>query len=1120
LPQPHRPLTLRNPIKRMARTRIPNGPPTGRPWLLLVLLWSGAVAGLPARAAADFGRLMNVGKAQLENRNSAKAIESFTAALKLEPHSAAALRNLARAHLLANEDEAALKLLERARPLEKDSAATSYLAGLACAHRSQFEQAVLFLEEAVRLDAFTPALRFQLANACQKAGQHEKAITQLRETVRLDPLHASAHFKLAAYASQAGDQAEFERRQQEFARLRKLFGDESRTPTALERCVYTQPEAAPGPAPRPRPGIKVQFSDATREVFTDEASRAATAAEVIDVGANGAISLFVVDAQGAAGLLTLGANGKFARTPVTPALGGRRVFEQCIAGDFFDDIPKGAKYDPELHAVNDVFLVGRNGVCLLKRTGPASFEDVTERAGLSGVSGRRAQWVDYDHDGDLDLVIATEAGLQLWQNNGNATFTNVTKQVGLDGATAATDIAAVDFDSNVAVDLMAARGGLPTLVFMNQRAGQFARMPEPPGPWPPARRVLADDLDNDGNPDALLLAEKQAVVLFGRRAERKQLELASLQAPVAAFVDFDNDGWLDVCIAGAKSGENAKGALRLWRNEGAGDWPEVTSAAGLGSLDLPPVGEIIPADFDNDGDTDLMLITADGRLRFLRNNGGNANGQLKLRIVGTKTNPTGLGTRVEVRATEFRAARSVSTVPVEIGVGQSKQLDSVQTVWGNGVVENRIEVAVKPAPLTIVEKNVAAGSCPYLYAWDGRRFRFVTDLLGNSPLGLSLRRGLVLPADPDEFVVVGTDKNFRPRRGFYELEVTEELREVLYLDSARLVAVDHAPDVEMHSTDKLGSPPFPPSELWALRSPKLPVRALGDDGIDRTEALRAIDGVFAPPGPPRPPPLRGVCQPLALTLDFGPLDTSRPLVLALTGWIQYGDASVNIASSQNASLAVIPPKIEAETADGAWQPVEVAVGMPAGKIKTILCDLTGKLPRMLSGRLRLTTTFELRWDRIALFERGDVVDVHQHELPPHAANLRWRGFSEIKSRAPGHPQTPAYEKVSQRPPWRTTPQGWCTRYGDVLELVKARDDRLVLVNAGDALTLRFDARSLPAVPKGRVRTFFFCSVGWDKDADHNVVAGDTVEPLPVGAGADWCLEFNTRWVPGGRFAEP
>lgn len=99
------------------------------------------------------------------------------------------------------------------------------------------------------------------------------------------------------------------------------------------------------------------------------------------------------------------------------------------------------------------------------------------------------------------------------------------------------------------------------------------------------------------------------------------------------------------------------------------------------------------------------------------------------------------------------------------------------------------------------------------------------------------------------------------------------------------------------------------------------------------------------------------------------------------------------------------------------------------------------------------------------------------------------------------------------------PQGWCTRYGDVLDLAKARDNRLMLVNAGDALKLRFDARALPLVTKGKVRTFFFYSAGWDKNADHNVVAGDQVEPLPVGAGGAWCVEYNTRWVPADRFAK-
>ena len=1090
---------------------------------VFTVLWLAAIFhaayALAAAGSPDFVRWMNVGRAHLENRNSAGAIEAFSAALKLEPKSAPALRNLARSQMLANQIDSALQSLTEARSLEKDSASTSYLLGLAHVHQSQFEQAVPFLEEAVRLDASTPALRFQLASACQMAGLLDKALAQLRETVRLDPLHASAHFRLAAMASRAGDRAEYEREQQEFMRLRKLFGEDSRTPAALERCVHTRPEPAPMPARRPDVAIPVRFVDASAEAFAGEAARAGTAAALLDVETNGGYTVFVVDGQGVASLLTMEGQGRFKRTPIAPAPVGRRPFHQVIVGDFFDVVPKGEKYEPTLHASNDVLLVGERGVCLLQRTGPSSFTDVTERAGLKGVAPRRAQWVDYDHDGDIDLLLAGEAGLQLWQNNGDGRFTDVTEPAGLSGVSGGFDVAPVDLDANVAIDLVVARGAQPSLVFMNQRAGRFARLAEPPGPWPPARRVLADDLDNDGNMDAVLVGEREATVLFGQRAGRHSFDLSMVEQAVPALLDFDNDGWLDFCVAGAVSGSPARGAVQLWRNTGDGGWTDVSEAVGLAAMTLPPVREIVAADFDGDGDTDLLLVTAAGRLHFLRNDGGNANGQLKLKLIGTKTNPSGLGARVEARSGEFRATRAVRGLPIEIGLGRVRHLDAVQTIWANGIFDNQIDVSVPRGLLTIVEKNVAAGSCPYLYAWDGRGFRFVTDLLGNSPLGLSVRRGEVLPADPEEIVLLGDARTLRPRRGFYEIEVTEELREVLYLDCAKLMVVDHAPDVEVHSTDKLGPPPFPPSELWALRSPRALVRAMGSDGLDRTEPVRAIDGVFAPPGAALPPPLRGQCQPLTLTLDFGPLDVERPLVLALTGWIQYGDASANIALSQNVSVPVIPPKLEVETAGGAWVPVEVVVGMPAGKTKTILCDLGGKLPRG-AQRLRLTTTFDLSWDRIALFERAAATEVEQRDIAPGSAELRFRGFSEIKSRGPGHPQTPAYDKVSARPPWRTTPQGWCTRYGDVLDLVKSRDERLLLLNAGDAVTLRFEAKSLPPVAPGRDRTFFFYSVGWDKDGDPNVVEGDTVEPLPSAALGDWRLDYNTRWVRADRFSPP
>ena len=113
-------------------------------------------------------------------------------------------------------------------------------------------------------------------------------------------------------------------------------------------------------------------------------------------------------------------------------------------------------------------------------------------------------------------------------------------------------------------------------------------------------------------------------------------------------------------------------------------------------------------------------------------------------------------------------------------------------------------------PLFALELTIQEGSCPYLYAWDGKRFRFVTDILGAAPLGLPIAEGRYIEADPEEFVWIGNEQTFPARDGTYQLQITEELREVLYLDEAKLVVVDHEPGTEVHSTDKLlPGKPFP-----------------------------------------------------------------------------------------------------------------------------------------------------------------------------------------------------------------------------------------------------------------------------------------------------------------------
>lgn len=1059
---------------------------------------------------------MSLGKASLENRDARGALTAFEAAVAARPDSAPALRNLARAQLLSRDSDAALEALARAAALEGDATATEYLTGIALARSNRTEEAIPHLERAVELDPSTAALRYQLAAAYQATGRHARAVEQLHETMRLDPFHATAAYRLSRYARAQGDRRAFERWDREFRRLRKIQGDEARSAELLEVCRYTAAELAPSEEPSAEaPAIEVRFTDATDTALAPLAGRALSAVAVLDVPEEGGYTLIGTTAEGAMGAMTWSGEEDLRYERLAPRVEG--TFQQLVVGNFFDRVAAGERYDPATQALNDVLLLGADGSRLLLRTGPREFQDVTAQAGLDGLKGQRARWVDAEHDGDLDLLVAGDEGLELWQNQGDGSFEPVGATIGLDVSGPLSDVAAADLEGDVAVDLVAARGERPTAVLRGIREGRFETLAEPPGPWPAATRVLLDDLDNDAFVDAALVGKGEIVIVFGGKPGRLRVDLEGLTPRAATLLDADNDGRLDISVAGDRDGRSF---VRLFRNVGGGIFDEVGDSTGLSQVAVPATADLLAADIDADGDSDLLLVAEGGGMRLLRNDGGNANRQLKLRLVGTKTNPSGIGTQVEVRADGFRAARAVSGAPIEIGVGSFRSLDAVRTLWTNGVVDNQIEVEVPQHPLTVVEKNVATGSCPFLYAWDGRRFRFVTDVLGNSPLGLPAKRGELLAADPDELVVVGDESELKSRHGAFELVVTSEFREVLYLDEARLVAVDHAPELEVHATDKLAPPPFPPSEIWALGD-RLPLlAAIGTDGSEVGAALNDIDGSFAPAGEPLPPPFRGVTRPWTLTLDFGLLDGAEPLVLALTGWLQYGDASTNIALSQAAAgrgPSLSPPRLEAETAAGGFQPVPITVGMPAGKTKTILCDLSGKLPPG-ARRLRLSSNVEIHWDRIALFARRGAEAVQRREVGALTAELAWRGFSQLASRTRDHPTTPDYDHVSSQPPWRTTLEGWSTRYGDVLELVSRRDGRLVLVNAGDAVTLRFPA-GLPPPERGRVRTFFLYLVGWDKDGDHNVAGGDRVEPLPeAGAGGDdWRERYNTRWVDRHRF---
>ncbi|MCB1127499.1 MAG: hypothetical protein KDM81_13480, partial [Verrucomicrobiae bacterium] len=460
-------------------------------------------------------------------------------------------------------------------------------------------------------------------------------------------------------------------------------------------------------------------------------------------------------------------------------------------------------------------------------------------------------------------------------------------------------------------------------------------------------------------------------------------------------------------------------------------------------------------------------------------------------------------------------------------VGKHARVDAVVARWFD-IPSSVVDVAADPcSQLDLFEPVIPAGSCPYLYAWDGQGFRFVSDMLGSAPMGLRVTDNGFIDADPFEYIALGDEGSFPLRDGRYVVQITEELREVLYLDQSELVVVDHPAGTEVHTTDKLRpSAPFPKSELWTLGN-RIPLHSAAKlDGSDVTAALQAVDRRMVSPERLRSPQLRGLAEPNGVVLDFGRLEAGRPLVLVLNGWLRFGGGMANVGASHDPELPFPFPRLEVETAAGEWQPVDVVVGAPSGKTKTILVDLAGRLPPQ-ARRLRLSTAFEIHWDRIALFEREPGEGTQIMRVTPERTDLHWRGFSEYADLPWDQPLTPVHDRVTETAPWPITPMGWCTRYGPVNALVAGTDNAFAVMNGGDELTLEFAAVGLPPRPPGTERSFFLYSVGWDKDADVHVELGWLVDPLPWHGMQDrrygseprpalpsdeLMARYNTRWV--------
>jgi len=1067
----------------------------------------------------DFVRWMNTGKNQYDQGRT-NAVSAFEKAVALQPANPDAHLNLANAFLLANQPDPALQEAREVLSLDPSSAAARFVAGCASLRQSKFAEAIKYLQECRDIDVQVNAVSFQLARAHQGAGHYAEAAELLQSVIQWEPKHPAAHYVLSQVLARLGKSDEAQQEARQHAALLAEQAGRSTNPAFFERGVYTEarvPFVLEQPAV---PGVKVTFADTTAAAFGAAATNYQVPAGLFDINQRGQNDLLVREGEDGFRLL-LNTNGTF--YPYGPKLAGipGARCPRCLVGDLNND------------RFEDAVALSEQGIQILKFATNGGFSDATAFAGMRRQTGLDGALVDLDLSGKLDLLVVspTNRTLRLLRNLGPMYFKDITATSGIPNTlTNVRQVLVDDWNGDDLMDVIVAREGQPPMVLIKQRGGPLTPT-NTPSSWPAGKAIAVGDLNNDYRTDIVIATADKLAVFFGGIETPAALPLGNWRLATLKLVDYDNDGWLDIVAGGD--------GVRVWRNLGLAGFRETTRDLGLESNRGIRVVSIQAADFDQDGDLDLLLGLESGGLRMLRNGGGNANHLLKLRLQGNRSNASGLGVRIEVKSATWRTLRTVTELPIAIGLGATGKPDMIKPRWSDLTLPVTFELQADPKTVwNVMEIEQPTGSCPYLYAWDGARFRFVTDILGGSPLGLRVSDTRFVEADPVEFVWLGDSSQFVPRSGRYALQVTEELREVLYLDEARLFVADHPAGTKVATTGKmLPGRPFIPHELVTLDHPRPLRHAENLGGADVTAELEETDGRLVSPSRLRIPQLRGLAEPSGVILDFGVLPTDHPLVLVLNGWLRFGGGMANVAASHDPGLPYPFPQLEVEVAAettsataaptrNQWKPVDVVVGVPCGKTKTIIVDLAGKLPPG-SRRLKLTTAYELYWDQIQLWERTDGATTRISSFLPTKTDLHWRGFSDFEDRPSCYPLTPDYRQVRSDPHWRITPAGWCTRYGAVDELVARADNALVLINGGDELTLEFDAERLPPVPSGQVREFFLYSVGWDKDSDFHVECGPTVEPLPfhgmddqsygrqaypASAGEGWIQKYNTRWV--------
>jgi tetratricopeptide (TPR) repeat protein len=1066
-----------------------------------------AICGQQPRFDAEAIQLNNRGVALMGQQFTERAADSFAAAFKKDPKLAQAAINEGIALLAQQKLDQAKEWFRKAIASDAKNPQAWYNLGLAQHAGNELSDAVASFQQAAKLDP-RDADSWYFEGACyEEMRQFDKAIEVFKKTLEINPLHASAEFGLARALQRTGHTAEA---REHFARFQHLtstklssalglsYGEQGHysTVTAVKESptmaramipvrLVAQPLVAPGPG--------------------SSASWTTTGgACMIDAMGSGQMDLVLMQAgDQAIRVLHNHGDGSFEELDAAGmGLKSSGHAVTCAVGDYDGD------------GLNDLAVALDDRVLLFRNLGHGQFKDVTAQSGIAPRNRPTGiTFVDYDHDGDLDLLL-TGAPLKpgdesnvLWRNNGDGTFTEQTEPTGLGGSRKTAAAILTDFNNDRAVDLAVTGDGPSPLLYVNPREGKYPEQSLYEGTrLPPTVGIAVLDYNKDGWMDiAVTHAGAPGLTLWrnvegpdqvGRRFERVVLPMrGALRGWGLTAVDIDNDGWIDLAaIVETTAGPH----IKVFRNQGDGAFEDVSHALGLDAVKLIAPRGLIAADVFGDGAPDLIVTQENAPPVLLRNLGANKNHFVRLDLTGYADNKTAIGAKVEVFANglwqkwELAGASGYQTqAPPQIlvGLGQAPGIDLLRILWPTGVLQDEIDL---PQQRVIAMKEVdrRGSSCPVLFAWDGHRYKFVTDVIGAAVVGHWFTPTRRNTPNPGEWVKIdGT--NIALVDGRISVRFMEPMEEVNYIDQLRMIAVDHPDNVEVNPDERfLDDPPFASGRVVASEGARLPAGAWDGEGHDVLGKLSRRDHIFASGFTALP--YDGFANLHALTLDLGNVEPNAPLRLLMTGYVNYFSAT-SLYGAWQAELKEVPPYVEAKLPDGTWQRIAGDAGFPAGLERTIVMDLTGKLPAG-TRRIRLMTNLQIYWDQV-LIDQSAGAQTRTTEVSLASAALSFRGYlKQIEGESPGDLDYD-YNLVSLSGPFQRE-RGDYTHFGDVTSLLKSVDDKFVVFGSGEEIAAEFDAERLPALPAHWTRDYFFYANGFVKDMDWWDASPFTVAQMP------------------------